>query len=368
MSITEEATEASTEQAEAFVGRLFEGAIATAEILTIYLGDRLGLYVALKDGSPATPGDLASKCGVDERYAREWLEQQAVAGILHVDDAGAPPDERRYSLPPAHALALTDPNSPFSMAPVARAMVSCATTLPKTMAAFRSGGGVPWADFGTDGIQAQGDFNRPWLLSSFGSEYLPLIPDVHERLTSETPARVADFACGVGWASIAIARAYPNAIVAGFDLDESSIETARKAASNEGLTHRVSFQVQDIAAAAVDAGFDLVVVIEAIHDLAKPVEALRSIRDALAPGGVAIIADEKTADAFTAPGDEAERLFYCFSVLCCLPAGRSEEPSAATGTVMRADTMRSYAADAGFSAVEVLDIPHDLLRFYRLTP
>lgn len=83
-----------------------------------------------------------------------------------------------------------------------------------------------WSDFGPDAIEAQGDFNRPWLLSSFGTEYLPLIPDVHQRLLADPPAHVADFACGVGWASVAIAAAYPKVIVHGFDLDESSIEIA----------------------------------------------------------------------------------------------------------------------------------------------
>ena len=48
--------------------------------------------------------------------------------------------------------------------------------------AFRSGGGVGWSAFGQDMVEAQGDFNRPWLLSSFGKEHLPSIPDVHERL------------------------------------------------------------------------------------------------------------------------------------------------------------------------------------------
>lgn len=353
------------EQAEAFVGRLFEAGIGMAEIMTVYIGDRLGLYSALTEGS-ATSTQLASQCSVNERYAREWLEQQAVAGILTVEDASATPDERRFSLPESHALALTDLDSPFSMAPLARAFVSCASVLPKTLDAFRTGGGVPWADFGADGIQAQGDFNRPWLLSSLGSEYLPLIPDVHARLEGDPPAQVADFACGVGWASIAIARAYPKVIVTGFDLDETSIEIARKNASGKGLTKRVSFEVQDIGDSSLEGGYDLVVVIEAIHDLARPVEALKAIRKILAPDGVTIVADEKTSDIFGAPGDELERIFYCFSVLCCLPAGMSDQPSAGTGTVMRADTMRAYAAEAGFASVEILDIPHDLLRFYRL--
>jgi 2-polyprenyl-3-methyl-5-hydroxy-6-metoxy-1,4-benzoquinol methylase len=366
MSVVDTGTPA-TEQAEAFVGRLFEGALGMVDLLTLYIGDRLGLYKALRDGGAMTPAELAAGCSINERYAREWLEQQAVTETLSVDDVSAPEDRRRYSLPEGHALALTDPESPFSMAPLARAFVASAMALPKILDAFRTGGGVSWSEFGTDAIEAQGDFNRPWLLSSFATEYLPLIRDLHDRLQSDPPAQVADFACGVGWASIAIASAYPTAAVTGFDLDESSIDIARKNAAAKGLTDRVAFEVRDIAETSLEGGYDLVVVIEAIHDLARPVEALTSIRRVLAPNGVALVADEKTADEF-APGDDMERLFYGFSVLCCLPAGMSEQPSAATGTVMRADTMRAYAAEAGFSEVEVLDIPHDLLRFYRLTP
>jgi ubiquinone/menaquinone biosynthesis C-methylase UbiE len=353
-------------QAEAFAGRLFEAALGTAEILTIYIGDRLGFYRALRGAESVTPAQFAKMCSVDERYAREWLEQQAVASILCVDEASAPASSRRYSLPEAHAAVLTDPDSVLSMAPIARAFVSCANVLPQILDAFRKGGGVPWEDFGVDGIEAQGDFNRPWLLASLGKEYLPTIADVHERL--QNGAAVADFACGVGWAGIAIAQSYPNVTVRGFDLDPHSIEIANKRSADLGLDERVSFEVQDIAMSELAGTFDLVIVVEAIHDLARPVDALRSIHKALAPDGVAIVADEKTAEAFTAPGDETERLFYGFSVLCCLPAGRSEEPSAMTGTVMRPDTFRGYASEAGFSDVDILDIPHDLLRFYRLTP
>ncbi|MDP8969343.1 MAG: hypothetical protein M3N52_02330 [Actinomycetota bacterium] len=65
------------------------------EIFGVYLGLRLGLYAALAEGGAATPGQLAAWAGVDARYAREWLEQQAVAGILQVDDPALPADLRR---------------------------------------------------------------------------------------------------------------------------------------------------------------------------------------------------------------------------------------------------------------------------------
>ena len=44
----------------------------------------------------------------------------------------------------------------------------------------------------------------------------------------------------------------------------------------------------------------------------------------------------------------------------------SESPSAATGTVMRPETMRRYAREAGFDDAVVLDIEHEAFRFYRL--
>jgi hypothetical protein len=112
-----------------------------------------------------------------------------------------------------------------------------------------------------------------------------------------------------------------------------------------------------------------VIVIEAIHDLSHPVAVLAAIRDMLAPGGVALIADEKTEDAFTAPGGELERMFYGFSIFTCLPAAMTEPDSAGTGTAIRAATMRDYAAAAGFRGFDRLDEPElDALRLYRLTP
>jgi 2-polyprenyl-3-methyl-5-hydroxy-6-metoxy-1,4-benzoquinol methylase len=352
---------------DALVGRLFEAGVGMFDIMSVYVGDRLGLYRALRDGGPATPPELAARAGIDGRYAREWLEQQAATDILDVDDVSAGPEHRTYSLPEAHVAPLLDPNSPFSIAPFGRSIVAGAKAMPQLLDAFRTGGGVGWADYGPDAIEAQGDFNRPWLLGSFGSDILPAIPDVAARLAGTSP-RVADVACGVGWAAIAIARAYPNARVDGFDIDPSSIELARANAQEAGVADRVHFEVLDVAAAEA-AAYDLVVVIEAIHDMSQPVPVLRSIRRMLKPDGIALIADERTEDAFTAPAEVTDRVFYGYSLFMCLPAAMTERPTAATGTVMRASTMARFGAEAGFSQVDRLDEPAlDMLRFYRLTP
>jgi 2-polyprenyl-3-methyl-5-hydroxy-6-metoxy-1,4-benzoquinol methylase len=282
-----------------------------------------------------------------------------------VDDAAAHEDERRYELPPGHVEPLLDPESPYSMAPFCKSFVAASGAMPDLVAAFRSGGPVPWSAYGRDMVDAQGDFNRPWLVGSLGTEYLPSISDLHERL-SRPETRVADVACGVGWAAIALARAYPGVTVDGFDLDEVSIELARANAEAAGLADRVRFEVRDAADPELQGRYDLAIVVEAIHDMSQPVASLRGISRMLKPGGTLIVADERVEDAFTAPSSETERLFYAYSVLCCLPSAMDDHTSAATGTVMRRGTFERYADEAGFGEVEVLPIEHDFLRFYRL--
>ena len=339
-------------ESEAFVGRLFEAGLSAFDLLTVYVGDRLGLYPLLSKLGPVTRDELAAKAGIHPRYAREWLEQQAVTGILKVDDSSKDELERRYSLPEAHAAALNDLDSPFSITPLARQLVSAAQTLPHLLKAYRTGEGVPWDAYGADMIESQGDFNRPWLVTQLGNEILPSLPDVHERLLADPPARVADVACGVGWAAIAIAKAYPKARVEGFDPDPGSIDIARQLSKEAKVDDRVHFEVRDGAALGSQGPYDLAIVIESIHDMARPIEVLDTIRQSLAPGAVLLVADERVADAFAAPGDEIERFMYAVSMLICLPGGLADPPSAGTGTVMRTETLRDYAMQAGFKKLE----------------
>jgi 2-polyprenyl-3-methyl-5-hydroxy-6-metoxy-1,4-benzoquinol methylase len=359
-------SQAEAERRDAFVGRLFQTYLDAFEAITIHLGDRLGLYRALNEGGPATSAELAQRAGTQERYTREWLEQQAVAGIIVVDDPGAAPADRRYSLPAGHAEVLLDRDSLNYMEPLTRFIAPLTAVLPELARVYRQGGGIAWADFGPEAREAQADFNRVPFLQLLTSEWLPAIPDVHARLQAAPPARVADIGCGAGWSGIAIARGYPGVQVDGFDADGPSIEMARQNAAAAGVSDRVTFHARDAADPSLAGQYDLVTFFECVHDMSRPVEALATARRLLAPGGTVIVMDERTADSFAAPGDEMERFFYGVSVLCCLPAGMAEQPSTATGTVMRPDTLRRYAVGAGFREVEVLPIEHPLFRFYRL--
>jgi SAM-dependent methyltransferase len=360
------AAEQDVERRDQFVARMSEAMLGMVDVLTVYIGDRLGLYAALAEQGPMTSIQLADRTATQERYVREWLEQQAVAGILAVENADAPAAARRFGLPAGHAEALLDPDSLSYIAPMARLFVSTTPNLPQLLDAFRSGGGVSWSDLGADAREGQSDVYRPVYMRLLGQYWLPAIAEVDARLRAEPAARVADFGCGAGWGSIAIAQAYPLVRVDGFDVDAPTIKLARLNAGEYSLDDQVQFHVRDAADPALAGQYDLVTVFEALHDMSRPVEALQTMRRMLAPGGSVLIVDEKVADEFTAPGDDLERMMYGFSVLCCLPAALSETPSAGTGTVMRASTLREYARGAGFSRVDVLPIEHDFFRLYLL--
>jgi 2-polyprenyl-3-methyl-5-hydroxy-6-metoxy-1,4-benzoquinol methylase len=350
------------------VERLFEATLGFFDLLGVYLGSRLGLYRALAEGGAATSNELARTTELNERYVREWLEQQASSGILEVENAGASAETRRYGLPAGHDEALLDESSLNYMAPIAKLAVACTRPVDALVADFSVGAGVPYADYGSDLHEGQAEFTRPMFDRLLGTEWLPGIPEVHERLHADPPALVADVACGEGYSSIAIARAYPKVRVDGIDLDEKSIEAARSHLADSDVADRVEFHLRDAGDPQLAGRYDLVYIHEALHDMSYPVEALRACRALLVEGGSVVVADERVADAFTAPGDHIERFYYGFSVLHCLPVGMVGEGAAGTGTVMRTDTVRRYAEEAGFGGFEVLPIENDFYRFYRLTP
>lgn len=347
-------------------GRLMGAALGALDLQAVYLGDRLGLYRALADGGPATPAELAERAGIHPRYAREWLEHQAVGGILEVDDVAAGEDDRHYALPDGHAAVLIDPDSPWLVAPVSRFLVGTASTMPAVLDAYRTGKGVDWADYGSDVVEAQEGLNRPQFVNYVG-DWIGGLPDIAERLRAGD-GRIADVACGTGWSSISIARAFPRAHVDGIDIDAGSIERAKAHAERERLADRVSFLFADAANADGAGRYDLVTIFEAVHDMAQPARVLATARKLLKPGGAALIADERVAETFTAPGDETERLFYGYSVVGCLPNGLFDQPSVGTGTVLRPAAMEAIAREAGFTGFTILPTEHDSFRFYRLDP
>jgi 2-polyprenyl-3-methyl-5-hydroxy-6-metoxy-1,4-benzoquinol methylase len=234
------------------------------------------------------------------------------------------------------------------------------------MDAFRNGGGVPYECYGAEFREGQQDFTRPQYVNGLDATF-DALPEVDARLRAPG-ARVVDVACGAGIFCLEVARRYPDAIVEGIDLDESSIDMARANAREAGMQDRVRFHVRDAAAPGLDGPYDVIAINDSLHHFARPLDALRSLRALLAPGGSIVVVETRTAEHFHAPLSDGdfERFSYLVSVLHCLPTAMAEQPSAGLGAIVREDTLRDLATQAGFTRVGVAPIEHEMVRFYTL--
>lgn len=351
--------------AEAIVGRLFAATLGTVELFAVRLGQAHGIYEALDSSGPATASDLSGATGVELRYLVEWLQSQAISGFLTMD--GADVRTARFGLAPGVRQTLIEQTHPLYAGGMPAIAVAVGRAYPRLEAAFRTGAGVPYSEYGPEAVTAQAALNRPAYVNSLVSEWLPALPDVQARLIAG--ARVADVATGAGWSAIELAKAFPAVTVDGLDNDEESISRARRNAAEHGVSDRVDFEVRDIGEiAAHGARYDLITFFECLHDVAHPVEALQAARQALAPAGSVLVMDENIDEVLVTPGDEVQRFMGAASVTWCTPQGRVEADSEVVGALMRPSTLRELASAAGFAQVDIVPIEHPFWKFYRLNP
>jgi len=361
-----ETTAATAEKAAALAHRLFESLGPALELLTIELGHRRGLYAAIGVAGIVTAPELANATGCDERQVREWLDQQAIAGILET----APEPPRKYWIPTAHRPVLLDPIAPANATGLATMFAGVASAFDAVADAFAGGRPVGFAQFGAairNGFEA---IHRPAYVHALPS-WLQRLPDIVSQL--ESGGVILDAGCGAGWSTIALAQRFPRAQVIGVDLDPASVAQAQRNAATAGVADRVRFERADVGDGTalreiVDGQATLATVFLALHDMGNPVRALSSLAAVLDPAGALLIADAKIADVFVAPGGPLDRMYAAISVLHRLPATQTDGTGRAHGTVLRGPTMVAWSAAAGLTRATRLAIDHPTWSFYRLDP
>ena len=325
-----------------------------------YVGTATGLFRAMAGKGPLAQDAVVAASGLQPRYVEEWLKGMTTAGYLDYDPAAATfalSDELAYFL----ASDGTDHyvGGLFAMAP---ALLKVA---PRVARAFAEGGGVPFGDYGPEGVAALDLINRGQYEHRFASYWIKAMPEVFARMGAG--GRALDVGCGAGRVCVALATAFSGAEVVGLDADGESIAQATAAAGAAGVGDRVRFVAQGTGDFERGDGFDLVTACDCLHDFATPVATLEEIRALLKPGGTLFIMEPKVADRLEDNRNPMATMFYGFSVFHCMTQSLAQG-GPGLGTCMGPAKTEALVRSAGFGHFELLPIKSQSYLFYAARP
>lgn len=344
----------------AFVGRVLRDTSGLATTVMAGIGDRLGLFKDLAANGPATSDELATRTGINERYAREWLRQLTSAGYLEYDPATG-----RFSLPPEHAPVLAEEGHPNFFGGMHQALLGNLTVLDRVVEAFRHGGGVPldaypeWKWDGTDRATAG------WFEHRLVQEWLPAMPEVRAKL--ERGADLADVGCGRGRALIKLALAFPKSRYVGFDVFTPTIERATKLAEAAGVADRVRFVHRD-AVPGLPGQFDVITTFDVVHDAVDPLGLLRAIHRALRSDGRYVCLDVNCSDKVEENTGPVAAMLYGSSILYCLTTSLAHGGAGLGALGLPESKVQELWAEAGFSSVRKVPLKNPVNNLYEAIP
>jgi SAM-dependent methyltransferase len=331
---------------------------ATGAAGNVVLGERLGLYRALREG-PLLPAELATRTETTPRYVEEWLRGQAAGGYVEYDATTG-----RYHLSEEQAFALTDPEGPVYLPGAFQLALGAIQSLPRMVEAFRTGEGLGWHEHHPDVFAGCERFFRPGYVANLVSAWIPALDGVPPRLAAG--CRVADIGCGHGASTLLMAQAYPHSTFVGSDYHEESIRQAGKRAAEAGLADRAGFEV---ATAHTFAGgpFDLVTSFDCLHDMGDPLGAARHVRESLVEDGTWMIVEPYAGDSVAENLNPVGRAYYSMSTLLCVPNALSQEGDYSLGAQAGEAAIREVVLTAGFGSFHrVAETPFNIV--YQATP
>ncbi|MGH9256731.1 MAG: class I SAM-dependent methyltransferase [Vicinamibacterales bacterium] len=343
-----------------FVGKVLGDTSATLVTLLATIGDRLGLFKELAASGPVTSVDFASRTGLNERYAREWLGGMATAGYIDYDSA-----TQRFTLPPEHAPALANEGGPFFFGGVHEMLPALIGVLDQVTESFRQGGGVPQSAYDAHLWDGMERFTMGWFEHLLTQQWIPAMPEVQAKL--ETGAFVADVGCGRGRALIKMAQAFSDSRYVGYDVFEPSVDRATMNAKAAGVAGRVTFHQLD-ASKGLPEQYDVITTFDVIHDAVAPRAMLRSIRNALHPDGVYVCLDINCSDRLEDNAGPLGAMFHGFSVFYCMTTSLANG-GVGLGTVgLHEPKVRELCAEAGFTSVRRVPLENPFNNLYEVRP
>ena len=305
----------------------------------VLIGDKLGLYRAMADGSPVTSQQLAAKTGTNERYVREWLNAQSASGYVEYD-----PTTASYRLTPEQSMMLANPDSPVFFIGAFETAMAAAKIHPTLETAFRSGEGIGWHQHDHALFHGVERFFRTSYVANLTTQWIPALDGVEEKLLRGID--VADIACGHGASTVLMAQAYPKSRFVGFDYHESSIAAARERAKAAGVSGRVRFEVAP--AKTFPGVYDFVTTFDALHDMGDPQGAATHVFQSLRKDGTWMIVEPFAGDRVEDNLHPIGRAYYAGSTMICTPCAMAQE-GIALGAQAGEARLRQMVTGGGFT-------------------
>jgi len=345
----------TAEQIFGFLG----GAMASA---MIYLGDRMGIYQKMNGAGGVTSHELAHKTGLNERWVREWLHQQASSGVIDYKGDG------RFELSAESALVLADENSPLFLAGGFCAIPQQMGLLNLLPESFKSGHGLSYDQMGPEVNRGVERLLAPWFRTQLVPSALPRLDGVVAKL--QAGAKVADVGCGAGVAVVEMAKAFPKSDFHGYEIAKIPLVTARDNAKKAGIKNAL-FHDASVEPLAGDASCDFITTFDCLHDMTRPDLVMKSIRKAIKPDGTWLIADVHGQPTFESnlKDNPLAPVMYGFSVICCMSSALSEPDGLGLGTLGFPEPVaRKMTAEAGFTRFVTKDFDNPINAYYEVRP
>ena len=340
-----------------FEAKLVDIANKSSLALMMSVGHRTRLFDVISKLPPSTSDQIATKAELNERYVREWLGAMVTGEIIDFD-----PNNSLYSLDPKNAAMLTRSSDSYNFAAQAQWVPVLAQVENEIVNCFKNGGGVPYSSY-TRFHEVMAEESDQTTLRGLIDSILPLIPDIKSKL--ENGIRVMEVGCGSGRALNLIAKHFPNSNFIGYDISEEGIKQAQLDSQKSNLSN-IIFEIKDLVAMQDSEKFDLILSFDVIHDQARPDKVLENISHALANNGIFLMQDiagsshlHKNLDLPMGP------FLYTISCLHCMTVSLAND-GAGLGAMWGKELATQMLKEAGFSSVEVKELPHDPINYYYL--
>jgi SAM-dependent methyltransferase len=324
------------------------------------LGDQLGLFKELTAGGPATSAELAQRTGLNERYLREWLSALSSAGYLEYH-----PQSGRFVLPLEYVPLLSTEGGPMFLGGVYQHLPGLFGVLDRVAEVFRQGGGIAPDAYGEDFRAGMERISAGWFENLLVQQWIPAIEGLRAKL--ETGADVADIGCGSGRALITMARAFPRSRFVGYELFAPLVTRAAANAEAAGMADRVRFEQCDVVG-GLSQRYDLITSFDVLHDIANPLEVLRGIRSALAPGGTYLLLEIRCSEKLEENRGPIATILYGTSVFFCTPTSLACGAEGLGTMGMPEAKVQKLCLEAGFSRVAHLPFENPFNVLYEVKP